>query len=142
MTHTADDHLPRCERIDDRDLKEICESCNGRGIVPSEKIILRKICLKCNGNGSRYWVDKIMDKKERPEYSKAQQVAMDNIQFLMGQIRMEAEHVGVYADVKVDFIDEDRYRYNSYPIHHPHSNPLRLHTDEMNEILKRHGGKF
>jgi len=137
MTHTADDHLPRCERIDDRDLKEICETCNGRGIVPSEKIILRKICLRCNGKGSRYWVDKIMDKKERPEYSKAQQVAMDNIQFLMGQIRMEAEHVGVYADVKVSFEVRD-YRYSPPQMYHTHSNPL----DEMEKMLIKNGGKW
>jgi hypothetical protein len=140
MTHTANDHLPRCESIDDRDLKEICEICNGRGIVPSEKIILRKICLRCNGKGSRYWVDKIMDKKERPEYSKAQQVAMDNIQFLIGQIRMEAEHVGVYADVKVAFEVKD-YRYSPSPMFHSHSNPLKIHTEEM-EMLIKQGGKF
>lgn len=141
MTHTADDHLPRCERIDDRDLKEICESCNGRGIVPSEKIILRKICLKCNGRGSRYWVDKIMDKKERPEYSKAQQVAMDNIQFLIGQIRMEADHVGVYASVKVDFENRD-YRYSPPQMFHSHSNPLTMHRDEMEKMLIKNGGKW
>lgn len=142
MTHTANDLLPRCESIDDRDLKEICETCNGRGIVPSEKIILRKICSKCNGKGSHYWIDKIMAKKERPEYSKAQQVAMDNIQFLIGQIRMEAEHVGVYADVKVSFEVRD-YRYSPPQMYHTHSspNPMKIHTEEM-EMLIKQGGKF
>lgn len=139
---TANDDLPRCEEVNERDLKEICENCNGRGIVPSEKIILRKLCVKCNGHGGKYWVDKIMEKKERPDRTMLQRITMDNIQFLIGQIRAEAANAGFDAAVKVDFIDEDRYRYNSYPIHHPHSNPLRLHTDEMNEILKRHGGKF
>lgn len=137
---TANDRpLPRLESVDEMDLKEECDSCNGRGIIPSEKVVLKSICRKCGGEGKRFWVDKIMQSRTTMPPETRYKIAQENIHFLIQVIREQGAQIGV--DVQVDIRYKDyMYEYNKYRISPPMFKIRDIDSRLSDEITK--GGKF
>lgn len=131
---TSANELPIVDPIDEDDLKEICDKCHGRRIIPSEKVVLKKPCNACGGDGKRYWVDKIMRNFSPSDKDIFYNCTQENIQFLIQLMREEAQKVGCDVEVAIKVIS-----YHSGFAGHVHTNPMRIHMDEMYKI---NGGKW
>lgn len=135
--------LPRLESVDKDvgpDLKEICNCCNGRRVVPSEKVLLRKPCSRCGGEGKLYWVDKAMP-KECVDINRdvLRDCVQQNITFLIQVIQQQAGLLGCSAKVDITPMEYDYYGPGSH-IHSMNPPLYKVRDLDAESYIKKMGG--